>query len=178
MKDNRKEFVFVIGKSEGMDQEAMINGINSIIDAQKSVHDESTYSLVMFNEEYKLSALGKRFKEIRKYNTKTYNPKGKSALYDAMGFAITAVGDMLADTKEEDRPCQVCVIVIGEGDNASTECEYCVLDEMIKTQKYIYKWDFVFYGDGTTQFDIQKGGNMKNAEKMFNDINAYITALR
>ncbi|MBQ8003387.1 MAG: hypothetical protein IJ297_08095 [Clostridia bacterium] len=178
MKDNRKEFVFVIGKSEGMDQDAMIKGINSIIDTQKNIKDESTYSLVFFNEAYKASAMGKRFNQIRKYNAKTYIPKGKSALYDAMGFAITSVGDMLADTREEDRPCQVCVIVIGESDNASTECEYTVLDEMIKTQKYVYKWDFVFYGDGNTSFDIQKGGNLANPERMFNEINSYITSMR
>lgn len=178
MNDNRKEFVFVIGKSEGMDQVAMLKGINSVVEAQKAVDDESTYSLVFFNDNYKASALGKSLKEIRKYNAMTYYPKGGSALYDALGFTISSVGEMLSETDEADRPSQVCVIIIGAADNASTVYEYAVVDEMIKVQKYTYKWDFVFYSDGNTNFDINKGGNMADVEKMFTEINNYITSLR
>ncbi len=178
MKDNRKEFIFVIGKSEGMDAVSMLKGINSIVDAQKAGEDESTYTLVFFNDAYKASALGKSFKEIRKYNALTYAPKNGSALYDAMGYTIDTVGEMLSETAEEDRPSQVCMITIGASDNASTVYDYATLNEMIKVQKYTYKWDFVFYGDGNTSFDINKGGNMADCEKMFKEINDYITSLR
>lgn len=178
MKDNRKEFIFVIGKSAGMDPDVMIEGINSIVDKQKKIKDESTYSLAFFNDTYKLSALGKSIKEMRKYNQKTYVPKNGSALYDAMGYTMDAVGEMLAETKEEDRPSLVCMIIIGEADNASTVYEYSRVDEMVKLQKYCYKWDFVFYSDGKTAFDINKGGLIASGEKMFEEINNYITSLR
>lgn len=178
MKDNRKEFIFVIGKSAGMDADAMLEGINSIVETQKEIDDESTYTLVFFNETYKISALCKSMKEMRKYNKITYVPKGGSALFDAMGYAMTTVGETLAETAEEDRPSLVCMVVIGESDNASTITDYDTLSEMIKVQKYTYKWDFVFYGDGKTAFDINKGGNIENTEKMFRDINAYIKSIR
>ncbi len=178
MKDNRKEFVFVIGKSEGMNPKAMIDGINSIVEKQKKVKDESTYTLVFFNENVKASAVCKSIKNMRKYTNLTYVPKGGSALYDALGHAMTMVGETLSETEEHERPCQVCVIAIGESDNASVEYEYTVVDEMIKVQKYVYKWDFVFYSDGNTAFDIQKGGNLKDTERMFREINDYITSLR
>ena len=178
MKDNRKEFVFVIGKSAGMDQSAILNGFNSLIEAQKKIKDESTYTLVFFNEECKASALCRSIKSMRKYTEKTYVPKGGSALYDAMGYAMSAVGEVLSETEEHERPSLVCVIVIGESDNASTVFEHSVVSEMISVQKNIYKWDFVFYGDSSNIFDINKGGSMQNAEKMFKEISDYMTSLR
>lgn len=178
MKDNRKEFVFVIGKSEGMDKDAMLSGFNALVDAQKKIDDESTFSLVFFNDTYKASALGKSLKEMRKYNAMTYAPKNGSALYDAMGFAMDSVGEMLSETAEEERPSQVCMIIIGESDNASTVYDYATVDEMVKVQKYTYKWDFIFYGDGNASFDINKGGSLADTEKMFTEINNYMTSLR
>lgn len=178
MKDTRKEFVFVIGKSEGMNAEEMIEGINSIVETQKKIKDDSTYSLIFFNEDYKASALCKSMKSMRKYTPKTYVPKGGSALYDAMGYAISEVGEVLSETEEHERPCMVCVIVIGENDNASTVYEHCVVSDMISVQKNIYKWDFVFYGESSHIFDINKGGNLKDTKRMFREINDYITSLR
>lgn len=180
MNKNRKEFVFVIGKSEGMDKQSMLDGINYIAENQKKmkIKDESTYTLMFFGEEVKNAALCKDIKKMRKYAPSTYNPKGRSALYDAFGYAIDAVGDVLSETDEDARPSQVCVIVIGESDNASTVYEKTVLDEMIKRQKYVYKWDFVLYTNEETGFDIGKGGNLDNPKKMFGDINDYITCLR
>lgn len=178
MKENRKEFIFVIGKSRGMDQEAMLKGFNALVDCQKKIDDESIYTLVFFNESFKESCSGKSMKEMRKYNALSYKPKGGSALFDAMGYTMDMVGERLANTSQSEMPCQVCMIVIGESDDASTVYEYSRVCEMINLQKYTYKWDFVFYGDGKTHFDINKGGNFNNAERMFSDINSYITTLR
>ncbi|MGM9551032.1 MAG: hypothetical protein ACI3XA_02140 [Clostridia bacterium] len=178
MRDNRKEFVFVIGKSEKMDAEKMIEGWNSIAESQKKGKDDSVFTLVFFNDDMKMSFNGESLKKIRKYTKLTYVPKGKSALYDAIGYTMDTVGERLSNTPDCDMPNQVCMIIIGESDSRSTVYEYARVDEMIKCQKYIYKWDFVFYGDGNTRFDINKGGNFKNYDKMFREINDYITSLR
>lgn len=178
MKDNRKEFVFVIGKSEGMNQSAVIEGFNKLVEEQKKGKDESIFTLVFFNDDIKVSLDGASFKRLRKYNDKTYVPKGRSALFDAIGYTMDMVGARLSETADYDMPNQVCMIIIGESDNASTVYEYSRVDDMIKTQKYIYKWDFVFYSDGKTHFDIQKGGTISDYEKMFKTISDYITMLR
>ena len=178
MKENCKEFIFVIGKSEGMDAEKMIEGINKIVDTQKKGNDESIFTLAFFNEVCKISASGKSFKEMKKYNKITYVPKGKSALWDAMGYSMDSVGERLSETSDENMPCQVCMIVIGENDSASTVYDFDRIAEMVKVQKYTYKWDFVFYGDGESGFDINKGGKMDDYDKMFEAINNYITSLR
>lgn len=178
MKDNRKEFVFVISKSATMDAKAIIDGFNSLVEAQKKIKDESTYSLILFNEDCKVSALCKSIKGMRKLTEKTYAPKGGNALFDAVGTAVTEVGERLSETEEYERPSLVCVIVIGESDNASTIFEHCVVADMISVQKNIYKWDFVLYSDSSQVFDINKGGNVKDTERMFREINDYMTSLR
>ncbi len=178
MKDNRKEFIFVIGKSEGMDREAMLEGFNSLVEQQKAIKDESTYTLVFFNDAHKAARITKPVKSMRKYNLNNYIHKKGSCLYDAIGHTMEGVGEILAETDESERPCQVCMIIIGLSDDASTVYEYSVVDEMIKTQKYIYKWDFVFYGDGNTAFDINKGGSIADVKKMFKEISDYMTSIR
>lgn len=177
MKDNRKEFVFVIGKSENLDRDKMIEGFNKIVETQKKGKDESLFTLVFFNDEYKVSANGKSIKEMRKYNARNYTPKGRSALWDAIGATMDMVGERLSNTADSEMPCQICMVIIGEKDNASTVYDHARLDEMIKVQKYIYKWDFVMYSNDAV-FDINKGGNLENTEKMFEDINNYITSIR
>ena len=178
MKENRKEFIFVIGKSEGMDQKAVLAGFNALADEQKKIEDESTYTLVFFNEAAKASAESKALSEIRKYNVKTYVPKGGSALYDAMGYAMDSVGARLADTDESERPARVCVIVFGEKDNASTTYTKEQIAEMVKVQKYTYKWDFVFFGEDGAELDINMGGTLDDVEKAFSQVNDYMTSVR
>ena len=178
MKDNCKEFIFVIGKSANLDAEKMVAGINKIVETQKKVNDESIFTLVFFNDELKVSANGKSVKEMKKYNKITYVPKGKSALWDAMGYSMDIVGERLSETGDADMPNQVCMIVIGENDSASTHYDFERVSEMVKLQKYVYKWDFVFYGEGESGFDINKGGSFADYEKMFEAINCYITSLR
>lgn len=178
MKDNRKEFIFVIGKSEGMDREGVLAGFNALVEAQKDTEDESTYSLFFFNDAVRPSADGRSLKEIKKYNKVSYAPKGGSALYDAIGTALDSVGARLADTDEDERPSQVCVIILGESDNASTMFTKEAVTEKIKVQKYTYKWDFVFYGENGQDLDINKGGALTDAKAVFAQISEYMTSVR
>lgn len=178
MKENRKEFVFVIGKSAGMNQAGMIKGFNALVSAQKTIDDESDYTLMFFNDAAKLSADGKSMKEMRKYNVKTYVPKGKSAIYDAIGTAVDAVGKRLSETKEDERPSLVSVIIFGEEDNASVSYTKEDICEMVKLQKYTYSWDFVFFGKNGAELGINKGGELADAEEAFAKVSEYMTSVR
>lgn len=178
MNDARKEFVFVIGKSAGMDQASVLKGFNALVDAQKKVEDDSTYTLVFFNEPPIKVADNKSLKDIRKYNVKTYVPKGGSALYDAIGTAVEAVGARLAAQDESERPSQVVVVIMGEDDSASTTYTKEAVKEMVELQKYTYKWDFVFFGNGGSALGITKGGELKDAADAFGMVSEYMTSLR
>lgn len=74
-------------------------------------------------------------------------PRGSTALYDAIGIAVTEFGLTLAAMPEHARPETVQVIVVTDGhENASVEYRGSVIKELVTKQKEEYKWDFVFLG--------------------------------
>lgn len=76
---------------------------------------------------------------------------GGTALYDAIGFAVTQEGKDLEKMSEENRPSKVIVTVLTDGEeNASRE--YCGepgrlrIKEMLEHQQNVYGWEVMFLG--------------------------------
>jgi hypothetical protein len=75
------------------------------------------------------------------------NPRGSTALFDAVGREIVTTGEDLAKLHEADRPEKVLFVIVTDGmENASREYTLQRLQEMIKHQKEVYAWDFQFIG--------------------------------
>ncbi|MDO4562686.1 MAG: hypothetical protein Q4C12_02500 [Clostridia bacterium] len=185
MKKGFREYVFVINKSEAFAnvQEEVIAGFNAIVDAQKSSDKETAFTLAFFSNEPRISANGKPMSLMRKYNSKTYAPKGGSALYDALGEVIDLVGERLDAAEEAERPEKVSVFVISSADDASTVFTREALYDKVGCQRFTYKWDFRFYGTGGEDINIADGMFLskitkKDIAKAFEAINKVITAER
>ncbi|MBU3706067.1 MAG: VWA domain-containing protein [Mycobacterium sp.] len=74
-------------------------------------------------------------------------PRGMTALLDAIGRFITEVGADLAALPEDERPGEVTVVVMTDGyENASTEWTIDAVRRLISRQEADYSWDFVFMG--------------------------------
>lgn len=74
-------------------------------------------------------------------------PRGMTALLDAIGRFITEVGSGLAALPEDQRPGDVTVLVMTDGhENASTEWTIDAVRQLISQQETDYSWDFVFMG--------------------------------
>lgn len=74
-------------------------------------------------------------------------PRGSTALYDAIGIGVTEFGRSLAAMPEHARPETVQVIVVTDGqENASVEYKASAIKKLVQSQKEDYKWDFVFLG--------------------------------
>ena len=76
-----------------------------------------------------------------------YFARGSTALLDAVGRTINAVGARLGATPEEERPAHVVFVITTDGmENAS--CEYTAkqVREMVEHQQQKYSWQFVFLG--------------------------------
>ncbi len=77
----------------------------------------------------------------------TIEPSGNTALYDAIGRAVTDFGRALADMPEDERPDTVQVIVVTDGmENSSSDWTLPGVRDLVVAQKEQYKWDFVFLG--------------------------------
>jgi len=74
-------------------------------------------------------------------------PRGMTALYDALGTLITDVGAELAAMPEQKRPARVTVVVLSDGhENSSQEWTHDAISVAIRRQEHDYLWDFVFLG--------------------------------
>ena len=74
-------------------------------------------------------------------------PRGMTALYDAIGIAVTSFGQALTALPEHARPETVQVVVVTDGaENASLEYTAEAARALISQQTEVYKWDFVFLG--------------------------------
>lgn len=65
-----------------------IGGFNSFIASQKEVEGEANITLVLFDNKYEVSYIGKPIEEVVDLDDVTYTPGGGTALIDAMGKTV------------------------------------------------------------------------------------------
>ena len=87
------------------------------------------------------------------------SPGGTTALLDAIGRTINTIGERLNRTPEPDKPGNVIVAILTDGlENASQEFKRKEIFKMIKHQREVYSWEFVFLG--AKQDAISTGAKM------------------
>lgn len=89
-------------------------------------------------------------------------PIGGTALYDAVGKSINYAGAQLNDMPNEDKPDKVIVVILTDGqENASHEFSREKVAEMIKHQKDVYSWEFIFLAANQDAFAVGGALNIK-----------------
>jgi hypothetical protein len=74
-------------------------------------------------------------------------PRGMTALHDAVGIGVSEFGARLAAMPEHARPGTVLVVVATDGmENASREWKPKSVKGLLDQQRESYGWDFVFLG--------------------------------
>ena len=153
MKKNYSHVSICLDESGSMDTilNDTIGGFNSFLSEQRNdTQIEKTISLYKFNTNfntiYENILLSKD--NPKNLDNKTFIPKGGTALYDAILKTVNLTGKFLSDKKEEDRPDNVFIIIITDGEENSSpkEITFEKVKETIKHQKEKYNWNFVFIG--------------------------------
>jgi len=104
-------------------------------------------SLVQFDDQYDTVYLDKDINLADKLTDATFQPRGMTALFDAVGRTINSVGQRLASLSETERPDKVLLVIMTDGfENSSREFNAAKVGEMIKHQRDNYKWEFMFIG--------------------------------
>jgi hypothetical protein len=89
----------------------------------------------------------------------SYVARGTTAFLDAIGRTINTIGERLDKTPESDRPGKVIVAILTDGlENASQEFKRKEIFKMIKHQREVFSWEFVFLG--AKQDAISTGAKM------------------
>tara|TARA_Y100000310_G_scaffold309196_1_gene353090 strand:+ start:33 stop:650 length:618 start_codon:yes stop_codon:yes gene_type:complete len=159
MKD-ATEIVVVADKSGSMNavRDDAIGGFNALVaDQQKEGVDEAYLTLVLFDTTY---TVGDRqaIEDVQPLTEDTYQPAGGTALLDALGRSITETGTRLAALSEDERPDQVIVAVITDGEeNSSREHTKAQIKKLIEHQQEKYNWKFVYLGANQDAFAEARG---------------------
>lgn len=127
-------------------------GFDSLIAAERAQAGTTLVTLAQFDNEYQLVYENRPIADVPSL---TLEPRGTTALVDAIGRFITGIGSSLAELPEHERPGRVMVLVMTDGhENASIEWTKPTVQQLISEQETKYDWDFVFLGANMDAIDV------------------------
>lgn len=154
MNRNRCHLCIIMDRSGSMQSIAkdMEGGLNSFIEDQKKLPGELTVSYYRFDD-YCEKVL--HFEPVQSIGELRLEPRGMTALNDAIGMAIKETGQTLARIREEDRPGLVTVLIITDGgENSSKEYTSETIKTMVTEQESKYNWKFNYLGANQDSFAV------------------------
>lgn len=127
-------------------------GFDSFIAKEREHDGDSVVTLAQFDDRYELVYSSQPIAQVPPL---VLQPRGRTALYDAIGRLITDVGVSLSELPEDRRPGSVTVLVMTDGhENASREWTNLAVRKLIEQQERDYQWDFVFLGSNIDAVDV------------------------
>lgn len=119
-------------------------GFDKFVQDQKSAPGDANLTLVQFDTVYEFVHSARPIRDIPPLS---FQPRGGTALLDAIGRAIKQTGERLKLMDESLRPAKVVFVILTDGEeNSSQEYSKKQINEMISHQQNAYKWQFVFLG--------------------------------
>jgi uncharacterized protein YegL len=148
---------FVLDRSGSMgtmEKEAR-NGYNAFIEKQAQGPDLAALTTIQFDHELLITEVFEDVRRARRLDEVTYQPRGTTALLDAMGRTIEMLGQALDQLREEEKARRVIVVTLTDGlENASQDFKREQIEQIIKHQREVYSWEFIFLGAGLDSIDV------------------------
>jgi len=159
-KKNYTHIIAIIDRSGSMIniRKDMEGGFDNFIKDQKGVEGTATLTLAQFDDKYEVVHSNVAIADVGSFSLE---PRGGTALLDAIAKTLNSERDRLKKVDENDQPEKVICIVITDGDeNSSVEYNRQRVFEMILDLEgeEAPQWDFVFLG--ANQDAISEGGSM------------------
>lgn len=131
-------------------------GFAAFIGEQRHATGECAVTLAQFDNEYEIVYSGLSVADVPALNLQ---PRGSTALLDAMGRLITDTGQKLATMPENERPGNVVVAIMTDGmENSSREWTHPAIKSLVEQQTKNYGWQFLYMG--ADQDAIEVGGRL------------------
>ena len=135
-------------------QAEALNAIKKFGAALRSTGRQQNVSGVRFTRSQELRVSNVPLAKFKVKNLLTNDGSGVCCMLDQASAIMYDEGVRLNDTPEEERPSQVIMTIIVFGrDNASVQCTYEKLREMIALQRDVYKWKFFLMTDFTINME-------------------------
>jgi len=159
MNNKRTEIAFILDRSGSMGsmQDTAVEGFNQFLVDQQADEEEVRLSLVLFDHEYTPLHESVPVSELTPMTMEDFQPRGMTALLDALGKTIDDLGKRLASLPENDRPGHVIVAVMTDGmENASESYSATEIHKRISHQQEKYEWEFLFLSSDLRSVDMAR----------------------
>lgn len=143
------EMVFIIDQSGSMMplREQTVQGFNRLLEEQKQQRGIGHLSTLFFDTDFVWVHQHQELSGIRPLQMTDYQPRGMTALYDAIGMAIQAAKRHQKSMPKFRRPNQTLFVIMTDGyENASREYTLPMIRKMITKAQKKKGWTFLFLG--------------------------------
>lgn len=184
---NLTQVLLVVDRSGSMSGVAndMRGAIDEFFSQQAALDGECVVDYVQFDDTYEVVYTDRPVAEAKS----ELNPRGMTALLDAVGKSVTDLGVKLKNQNESERPGTVIVVVVTDGyENSSKDWTREGVAQLIKQQEETYKWEFTFLGANMDavavgqSFGFQADNSLTyataNAGETFASLSSYVTRSR
>lgn len=119
-------------------------GFAAFVEEQRKEPGDCRVTLARFDHEYDVVYSGVPVSDVPPLDLQ---PRGRTALLDAMGRVVTDAGAELGALPEDERPGTVIVAVMTDGhENASREWTHSAIKSLVEQQTSVYAWQFLYMG--------------------------------
>ena len=119
-------------------------GFAAFVEEQQRTPGECRVTLAQFDDRYDVVYSSVPVAQVPPLDLQ---PRGRTALLDAMGRFITSAGEELAALAEPERPGTVIVAIMTDGyENASQEWTHPAVKALVEQQTEGYSWQFLYMG--------------------------------
>ncbi|MBP6997212.1 MAG: VWA domain-containing protein [Phycicoccus sp.] len=130
-------------------------GFDSFVAGQRSAPGRCTVSLAQFDDHYEVVYTDLPLADVPAL---TLQPRGSTAMLDAIGRSMTTLGQRLAALPEDARPGTVIVAIVTDGlENASREWTRPAIKALIEHQSRGYSWQFLYLGADQDAVEVGTG---------------------
>ncbi len=156
---------FVLDESGSMQimTDAAREAFNEFLQEQINHGGRTWWTLVTFNSMTRVRFEHIPGAEVRPLRGDDYQPNAMTALYDALGDAITATQKRLVESHDNGNPSDVIVVVMTDGmENASRRWSHRRIFDLI-TECEQAGWQFIFLGANQDSWAIADRLGMRHA---------------
>ena len=144
---NLTDITIILDRSGSMEsiKEATITAFNTFIKDQKKDGLPTNLSFIQFDDQYEKNYIEKDIHLAKELNAQTFEPRGVTALLDAIGRTVKSTKKRIKNKSEKKRPDKVIIAIITDGyENASKEYTREKIFKMIRKREEKDNWKFVF----------------------------------
>lgn len=143
------ELVFILDRSGSMAglEADTIGGFNSLLEKQKREPGACCVTTVLFDHEQLTLHDRVSIADVAPLTERDYEPRGSTALLDAVGHTIRHIARIHHYARAEDVPARTLFVITTDGmENASHRYTAERVRELVRHEEDKYGWEFLFLG--------------------------------